>query len=111
MTRYLFARECRPMPLLEELLAAGVRAALVNPVAGGTEVECPPEQFDAAATVVASHDAQAIDAAEEVERDADDTDRARLREVVAALEAGTLTGPQVQRVLARVVRYLVRRGL
>jgi uncharacterized protein YdgA (DUF945 family) len=127
MTRYRFAKVCHPSGLLAELLAAGVRAGMVNPLPGATEVDLEPEDFDRAATVVAAHDAAAYDAAEEAEQDADDDDRLTLRQVHDTLladalrledTATTLSAQQVRnhvarcdRALAGLLRVLRRRGV
>lgn len=65
MTRYVFQKPCRALALLEELQAAGLHPDYADPRPDGTTaVELPPGEYDAAAAVVAAHNAAAIDAAE-----------------------------------------------
>ena len=54
--RYHFAQDADPHGLRAELAAAGVAVGLVNPVAGGVEVDVYPAEYDRAAAVVAAHD-------------------------------------------------------
>jgi len=128
-TRYEFLRPARAA-LLDQLIAAGFAATTPvemdgDPARGlpGTRcwVTCDPAQFDGVSTVVAAHDAAALQ-----DRAADDDDRTRLRaaslalmdDYTALVGTGALTAAQQRAMLARtdralvsLVRYLGRRGL
>lgn len=98
MPRYEFAKAA-DAALLDELIAAGFPPATeVGLAAGRCWVTCEPERFDAAAGVVAAHDAAARETAREAEALADRAAGDRLRAAVAgltdaeaALAAGTVT--------------------
>ena len=126
MGSYEYAGEYRAR-LLDELIAAGIADALVQfPAAGGALVTTEADQA-LVDPVVAAHDAGAIDAAEAAERQADDDDRATLRQVVATLAAdadrlrdttATLSAQQIRVHIARtddvvagLLRVLRRRGV
>jgi len=130
MPRYQFARPARAA-LLDQLVAAGVTVERVESNASGADttcwVTCDPADYDKVATVVAAHDATALDAAATQAQTDDDTDRTTLRGLIATLlndattladATQTLTAQQVRNRIARtdqalvaVLRYLRRRGL
>jgi len=115
MPRYEFGRPARAA-LLDQLIAAGFPPT--TPVEMDDTrcwVECAPEEYDRAATVVAAHDAAAMVAAETTEAQSDTQAQARLRAAVAQLNdaetllSGTaaLTLAQAKPILLLLVRALV----
>lgn len=138
MTRFQFARAARP-ELLAELVAAGFPADTPvafdgHPDAAGLWVDgttcwvtCAPEQFAAAATVVAAHDVAALNAADAAAR-ADDTsdrqvarlavavllsDAARLEDTTQALSAQVIRNhlARTNKAVAALLRHEIRGGL
>lgn len=108
--RRRFDKTCRALPLLQELLAAGVAATQVLPWPGYTEIDLDPADFAAAAAVVAAHDAAALDAADAAlaAQDAGDLGKVRtayqairnqsdqLRADAASMPPAPLTAAQVR---------------
>lgn len=80
MTQYYFRTAIRAAGLRDELLAAGIAVALVNPDATGAYVDLDPADFDRAASVVAAHDPTALDQADAQARQA----RALVRQTIVA---------------------------
>lgn len=108
--RYVFQKECRAAVLRDELLAAGIAVARVNPLPGTCEVDVAPEDFDRAATVVQAHNPAAVDAAEAAKQSQYHADVAGLRAyqgLASPTLAQTVAATKAQnRILARVVSEL-----
>lgn len=110
MSRVTFPKPAYPAGLRDELLAAGIPVRLVNLVDGGVEVDVPDEWDDAAAAIVAAHNAAAYDAAQAAERTQFAQDVAGLKayqNLAAPTAAQTAAATKAQnRILARIVAEL-----
>lgn len=114
MPRYEFLKPAR-LALLEELLAAGLpKEVIVEMRDQQCWVTCAPEEYDRVATVVAAHDAAAIDAKaaseETKKRDIEsqlDVAIQQLEDARALLIAKTPTSAEVRQILSLLVRCVL----
>jgi hypothetical protein len=108
VSRVAFPKPASPAGLRDELLAAGVPVRLVNLVAGGVEVDVPDEWDDAAAAIVAAHNAAAYDAAQATERTQFAQDVANVKQYMG-LSAPVAEQRRLsfEKALARILRRVV----
>jgi hypothetical protein len=109
-TRYRFNKITRAMALLGELQAAGLHPGAVFPLDDGTLIDLSPAEYDAAATVVAAHDAAALDAIAAADQQQYLTDVAGLKAyqnvTTPTLAQTSAAVKALSRVLRRVVQEL-----